>query len=49
MLYVDCIAKRKQTMIIKGNEAKIERYISAFNKLKQQYKGVSYYDAFFRQ
>lgn len=43
------IGKRKQTMIIKGNEAKIERYISAFNKLKQQYKGVSYYDAFFRQ
>ena len=43
------VGKRKQTMIIKGNEAKIERYISAFNKLKQQYKGVSYYDAFFRQ
>lgn len=43
------VGKRKQTMIIKGNEAKIERYISAFNKLKQRYKGVSYYDAFFRQ
>ena len=40
------VGKRKPALKVKGNEAKIEKYVQAFEVLKKKYKGVSYRDAF---
>ncbi len=38
--------KRKPALKVKGNEAKIEKYVHAFEVVKEKFKGVSYRDAF---
>ena len=38
--------KRKPALKVKGNEAKIEKYVQAFEVLEKKYKGVPYRDAF---
>lgn len=40
------VGKRKPSMIIQGNEKRIERYVKNFELLKQKYKGVPYKQAF---
>ncbi len=40
------VGKRKPALIIKGNEAKIQKYMDAFEKLKEKYKGIPYKTAF---
>lgn len=40
------IGKRKPALKVRGNEAKIEKYVQAFETLKEKFKGVSYRDAF---
>lgn len=40
------VGKRKPTLMIRGNEKRIERYLENFELLKQKYKGLSYQNAF---
>lgn len=40
------VGKRKPSMIIQGNEKRIERYVENFEFLKQKYKGIPYKQAF---
>ena len=40
------VGKRKPALKVKGNEAKIEKYVQAFEVLEKKYKGVPYRDAF---
>ena len=40
------VGKRKPALIIKGNEAKIQKYVESFEKLKEKYKGMPYHVAF---
>lgn len=40
------VGKRKPSMIIQGNEKRIERYVENFELLKQKYKGIPYKQAF---
>lgn len=40
------VGKRKPSLIIQGNEKRIEKYIQSFESLKQKYKGVPYKTAF---
>lgn len=40
------VGKCKPSLIVQGNEEKIEKYVQNFESLKQQYKGVSYKSAF---
>lgn len=40
------VGKRKPSLIVQGNEEKIEKYVQNFELLKQKYKGVSYKSAF---
>lgn len=40
------VGKRKPTVHIKGNEARVEKYVQAFETLKEKYRGMSYRDAF---
>lgn len=40
------VGKKKPTLKIKGNEAKIEQYIQIFEALKRKYEGISYRNAF---
>lgn len=40
------VGKRKPTLMIHGNEKRIERYLENFELLKQKYKGISYQNAF---
>ncbi len=40
------VGKRKPALVIKGNEAKIQKYVDAFEKLKEKYKGIPYKTAF---
>lgn len=43
------VGKRKPALKVKGNEAKIEKYVHAFEVLKEKFKGVSYRNAFLSQ
>lgn len=40
------IGKRKPLLPVAGNEAKIQRYIEKFERLKEQYRGRAYRDVF---
>lgn len=40
------VGKRKPSLMIQGNEKRIEKYVQNFESLKQKYKGVSYKSAF---
>lgn len=40
------VGKRKPSLIIQGNERRIEKYVQNFESLKQKYKGISYKSAF---
>ncbi len=40
------VGKRKPILEVKGNEAKIQKYLDSFEKLKVKYKGLSYREAF---
>lgn len=40
------VGKRKPTLVLKGNEEKIQKYVRAFEKLKEKYKGMPYHVAF---
>ena len=40
------VGKRKPALILKGNEEKIQKYVEAFEKLKEKYKGMPYHAAF---
>ena len=40
------VGKRKPALIVKGNEAKINKYVLSFEALKVKYKGVPYRVAF---
>lgn len=40
------VGKRKPILKVKGNEERIQKYLDAFEKLKDKYKGVSYKEAF---
>lgn len=40
------VGKRKPSLIIAGNEKRIQKYIDNFETLKKNYKGLSYQDAF---
>ena len=40
------VGKRKPSMIIQGNEKRIQRYVENFELLKQKYKGIPYKQAF---
>lgn len=40
------VGKRKPSLIIQGNEKRIEKYVSSFEALKQKYKGMPYKVAF---
>ncbi len=40
------VGKRKPTLNIEGNEAKISKYEAKFEELKNQYRGISYKDLF---
>ena len=43
---VSIVGKRKPYLQKKGNEARIQKYIDAFEALKKTYMGVPYRDAF---
>ncbi len=40
------VGKRKPSLIVQGNEERIEKYVQNFESLKQKYKGVSYKSVF---
>lgn len=40
------VGKRKPSLVIRGNEKRIEKYVYNFEALKQKYKGISYKSAF---
>lgn len=40
------VGKRKPSLIIRGNEKRIEKYILSFEALKEKYKGIPYKVAF---
>ncbi len=40
------VGKRKPSLVYKGNEAKIAKYVMAFENLKCKYKGLAYAEAF---
>lgn len=40
------VGKRKPSLIIRGNEKRIEKYVFSFEFLKEKYKGISYKVAF---
>ena len=40
------VGKRKPALIVKGNEAKIEKYVRRFEQLKDRYRGLTYREAF---
>lgn len=40
------VGKRKPTLLYKGNEERIQRYVDAFERLKAGYQGVPYRQAF---
>lgn len=40
------VGKRKPSLVIRGNEKRIEKYVYTFEALKQKYKGISYKSAF---
>lgn len=40
------VGKRKPGLPLEGNEARIQKYVDAFEALKKRYKGVPYRDAF---
>ena len=40
------VGKRKPSLIIEGNEERIEKYVRNFELLKEKYKGVPYKEAF---
>jgi len=40
------VGKRKPILRIGGNEARIGKYVRAFEDMKEKYKGISYHDAF---
>ena len=40
------VGKRKPSLVIKGNEKRIEKYLRAFEELKKKYKGMPYKIAF---
>ena len=44
--YALIVGKRKPNLKVKGNEAKIQKYVDSFEKLKEKYKGMPYRVAF---